>query len=219
MIKKLVVLLGAVLLVTLQGCGGNAEILNKLTGTFEYEEDFTDEVMDFIAVTDGDDVNISTGDLEFTLTGTLSISEDGLFSFSYDSDDVKKWMETARSEENDLLEAYIEGLEEKIATGMDMSIDDFQNKYEAVDYSELYEKIYGETFDSVLDRQFDELEDNLIEAVESMKDSGSVNAGRKEIRFISDIKDGAFLASYDEENDTVTLNPDTEQEIILNRVN
>ena len=218
MYRKLLVLLSAVLLTTLTACGDNAETLKKVTGAWEYKEDFTEEVMDFMKLTDGDSIQVSADDLTFTVTGTLNITEDGLFTFEYSSDDVKKWVSKAKSEESELLNAYIEGLEEKIASGMDITMEDFGDKYEAVDYSQLYESIYGETFDAVLDRQFDAMETELIASVESMKDSGTVTAGKKDLRLSSEAKNGAYVAFYDEETDTVILNPETDKAITLNRV-
>ena len=218
MYKRLLVLLSAMLFATLTACGNNAETLQKVTGPWEYQEDFTDEVMDFMKLTDGDSIQVSAGDLTFTVTGTLNITEDGFFTFEYNTDDVKKWVSKAKEEESELVGAYIEGLEEEIASGMDITMEDFDEKYEAVDYSKLYESIYGETFDAVLDKQFDAMEEDLITAVESMKDSGTVTAGKKELRLSSDIKEGSYAAVYDEETDTVILNPETDKAITLTRV-
>ena len=81
MYRKLLVLLSAVLLTTLTACGDNAETLKKVTGAWEYKEDFTEEVMDFMKITDSDSIQVSADDLTFTVTGTLNITEDGLFTF------------------------------------------------------------------------------------------------------------------------------------------
>ena len=201
----------------LKGCDKDAALLNDLAGTWEYEEDITSDIEGFIDL--GDDIGITFApeDIDFKIKGFVTVDTAGKYTCEYSTDSIREWIDKAKKEESVLFDEYVGSVEQDIASEQGISYEEFKERYEAVDYEEVFDAVYGKSLTDLVGERFDELEESLVFAVSSMKDSGTVKVINDKLYLYSDYKSGCYEAEFDDSNDTLIMNPGTEDEIVLLR--